>query len=186
VENKKTIAAFLDKDEKVIESIYQEFKPKFQNWLKGRYKITAKADLSEIYQRSFTILYFNIKKGKVDHITSSIETYLFGIGKMVIKEWWREKSKMKQIEEDTTQNLEAIDLFYGAFSGNEGNGTLNEKLHLALKNLGEPCKSIITLFYWDRNSMEAIASKMGYKNELGAKKKKYLCLKKLTELMQKT
>lgn len=183
MENKKTIAAFLNKDERLIESMYRDLKPKFQNWLKGRYRISASEELSEIYQRSFTILYFNVKKGKLNQLEASVETYLFGIGKMVVKEWWREKSKMVDKEAETTTDLEAVDLFYDTFSKDEVNSELKQKLQRALHNLGEPCKSIITLFYWDRNSMEAIAVKMGYKNEQGAKKKKYLCLKKLTELM---
>ncbi len=35
--------------------------------------------------------------------------------------------------------------------------------------------------YFQKFSMEAIAHRMGYKNEVVAWKKKYLCLKKLRE-----
>lgn len=180
-----TILSFKNQDERVIQSIYQQFKPRFSNWLKGRYQIGNPEDCDEIYQRSFTILYFNIKRDKLNDVQASIETYLYGIGKMVIKEWWREKSvENRSVSLEDDEPLKDIDLFTSALSSKSPIADdLRQKLLNALNKLGEPCRTILTLFYWERNSMEAIAKKTGYKNELGAKKKKYLCLVKLKELM---
>ncbi len=185
MKKKETIAAIKDQDEKVIHSVYVSFKPKFDHWLKGSYKVTNREDRNEIYQRSFTILYLNTKKGKLDQLDASIQTYLFGIGKMVMHEWWREKSSVQNtLQAIDGKNLEKIDLFSSVFKGNKQD-ELKEQLLLALNQLGDPCKSILKLFYWEQNSMEAIARKTGYKNEAGAKKKKYLCLEKLRKIMKK-
>ncbi|NOQ72140.1 MAG: hypothetical protein GQ574_09070 [Crocinitomix sp.] len=150
------------------------------NWLKGKYKIGEPEACNEIYQRSFTVLFFNIKRGKLDNLEASLETYLFGIGKMIVREWWRERSKDKNtLDIEENNELGQIDLLANAFKGNEIDDDRRRKLGLAVQAMGDPCKSILTLFYWERNSMEAIAAKTGYKNEQGAKKKKYLCLEKL-------
>ncbi len=183
MDNKSTIQAFKAQDDRVIQQLYHQYKPKFENWLKGRFGIGRVEDGNEIYQRSFTILYFNVKRGKLDNLDVQTETYLYGVGKMVMKEWWREKSGTVETTASETF-LEEPDLFKTALDEGEIDHDLQQRLATALNALGEPCKTILKLFYWERNSMEAIARKTGYKNELGAKKKKYLCLTKLKELMQ--
>jgi RNA polymerase sigma-70 factor (ECF subfamily) len=186
LDKKATILSLRNQDERVVQRIYGEYKPKFVNWLKGNYKIGENEACSEIYQRSFTVLFFNAKRGKLDHIEASIETYLFGIGKMIVREWWRERGKEnKSVDLNTEEEIGAIDLLQNSFKGNEVDDERKIKLAHAINSMGEPCKTILTLFYWERNSMEAIASKTGYKNEQGAKKKKYLCLEKLKKQMLK-
>lgn len=185
MDKRTTIELVKNQDERTIQEIYRAFKPKFVNWLKGRYNIGNEEDYNEIYQRSFTVLFFNIKKGKLNDLTASIETYLFGIGKMVLKEWWREQTSKADFEAiETEKEFEQMELFSEVFKPAAIDERLQLRLAGGLKKLGEPCATIIKLFYWERNSMEAIANKLGYKNELGAKKKKYLCLNKLKELMQ--
>ena len=184
MDKKGTIRAFKNQDERVIQELYRTYKPKFENWLKGRYKIGDREDSNEIYQRSFTVLYFNVKRGKLDQLEASLETYLYGVGKMVLKEWWREHQIVNE-HESAEVIQQKPDLFLDALGSDRIDHELQERLSKAMGQLGEPCNTIIKLFYWERNSMEAIANKTGYKNELGAKKKKYLCLTKLKELMKK-
>lgn len=186
MDKKATIQSIQNQDERVVQRIYSEFKPKFVNWLKGKYKIGEQDACSEIYQRSFTVLFFNIKRGKLDNLEASIETYLFGIGKMIVREWWREREHdNKSLDLNDNDDLAQVDLLSNAFNGNEIDDDRRRKLAKAIQAMGEPCKTILTLFYWERNSMEAIAAKTGYKNEQGAKKKKYLCLEKLKKQMLK-
>ncbi|MFT5820040.1 MAG: hypothetical protein ACI8ZM_001274 [Crocinitomix sp.] len=184
--NKKaTIQSIRDQDERVVQRIYGEFKPKFVNWLKGKYKIGEQEACSEIYQRSFTVLFFNVKRGKLDDLEATIETYLFGIGKMIVREWWREQSSDKiAIDADPDLAFGTIDLLGNAFDGDEVDDARKLKLAFEINSMGDPCKTILKLFYWEQNSMEAIATKTGYKNEQGAKKKKYLCLEKLKKQMR--
>ena len=40
-------------------------------------------EAAEVYQKAFTIFYFNIRDGKLTELSASLETYLFGIGKRV-------------------------------------------------------------------------------------------------------
>ena len=55
----------------------------------------------------------------------------------------------------------------------------------ALKELGDPCKSILTQFYYEQFSMEMIAEKFGYTNSDTAKTQKYKCLKRLKTILSK-
>ena len=54
-----------------------------------------------------------------------------------------------------------------------------ETLIRLLRHLGEPCHSILKLFYFDSFSMESIANRLGYKNEHVAKAQKRRCIKEL-------
>jgi RNA polymerase sigma-70 factor (ECF subfamily) len=193
LDKKATIRAFQQQNERVIQRFYHAHRPKFTNWLKGRFQIVAEDDCLEIYQRSFTVLYLNIKRGKLNELEATLETYLFGIGKMILKEWWREKKIDQQFsdmdDKDIAANEKEPDLNDLVLFGNDSNNpldpALSERLVNGLNELGEPCRTILKLYYWERNSMEAIANKTGYKNEQGAKKKKYLCLVKLREIMKR-
>lgn len=49
----------------------------------------------------------------------------------------------------------------------------------ALERLGEPCRTLLLLFYWEERSMEQIAVELGYANAATAKAKKYQCKKAL-------
>jgi len=184
LDKKTTILSIQNQDERVVQEVYYSFKAKFENWLKGRYKIHSREDCDEIYQRSFTVLFFNIKRGKLNDLEASLETYLFGVGKLVVLEWWRERKGSEiDLDLDSNEGLGQLELFSKYFEANNLDEKLQLKLLKGLETLGEPCKTILKLYYWERNSMEAIALKTGYKNEQGAKKKKYLCLSKLRELM---
>jgi RNA polymerase sigma factor (sigma-70 family) len=185
VKNKATIAAIKEDNERVIHELYNSSQAKFVNWIKGKYKIAPQEACLEIYQRSFTVLYFNVKKGKLNDLDASIETYLFGIGKMVVREWWREASKYKEDDlNEAMEDLSKIDLFGDALNQKSDKFELTEQLAKGMNEIGEPCKTVLQLFYWEQNSMEAIAIKLNYKNEQVAKKKKYLCLQKLKEIMR--
>ena len=55
----------------------------------------------------------------------------------------------------------------------------------ALKRLGEPCRTLLLLFYWDELPLDEIGKKMGFANADTVKSKKYQCKKGLEELILK-
>ena len=82
-----------------------------------------------------------------------------------------------------TETHETID-FINDTDGEEN--ILNEKqktLMESLKELGDPCKSILMYFYYEQFSMEKIAETLGYTNADNAKNQKYKCLKRLKTIM---
>jgi DNA-directed RNA polymerase specialized sigma24 family protein len=54
----------------------------------------------------------------------------------------------------------------------------------ALHHLGEPCRKLLVLFYWEEYSMDEIASQLGFANAETAKSKKYQCKKALEILLR--
>lgn len=184
MENAQIIASFRNDDQRAIEQLYGALRPKFVNWLKGTYRIGREEDAGEIYQRSFTVLYMNAKKGKLDSIEATIETYLYGIAKFVVLEWQREEQSFSEKSTDDLDSEKEIADFQRIFEDAKVDDSLVRKMQSGLSELGATCQQILKLFYWKNYSMEAIAREAGYKNESVAKKKKYNCLQKLKSVMR--
>ena len=53
-----------------------------------------------------------------------------------------------------------------------------------METIGEPCKSILELFYFRGFSMEAIAERLQYKNENVVKTQKLRCLTSLKNMVR--
>ena len=53
-----------------------------------------------------------------------------------------------------------------------------------LETLGDHCKKILVLYYYENQSMKEILAALHYENEQVVRNKKYKCLKKLEELIK--
>ena len=52
------------------------------------------------------------------------------------------------------------------------------------EQIGESCKKILTMFYYEELSFKDILEKTGYENEQVLRNKKYKCMKSLTDLIE--
>lgn len=55
-----------------------------------------------------------------------------------------------------------------------------------LERMGEKCKRILTLFYYENLSMKEILKQTNYENEQVLRNRKYKCLKELTDIIQQS
>ncbi|MTI22632.1 sigma-70 family RNA polymerase sigma factor [Fulvivirga sp. RKSG066] len=162
-------------DESLLRQLYEMHRARFINWFQAHHQVD-KSEAVDLYQRSFTTFYLNVKDNKIQSLNSSIATYIFGIGKNLIREDLRKKNKDKplgQVKDDTYQNNDLID--------KEAIAHQKSIVRGILEKIGEPCKSILMMYYFKNFSMDSIAQHMGYKSENVAKKKKCLCLQRIRE-----
>jgi RNA polymerase sigma-70 factor (ECF subfamily) len=54
----------------------------------------------------------------------------------------------------------------------------------ALQKLGDPCRKLIELFYYEKKSITEIADEMDYKNPETAKNQKCKCMARLRKLVE--
>ena len=159
-------------DESVLKEIYKNNRAPFLNWIMQKYGCDME-DAKEIFQLSVVTLYDNVVTGKLETLTSSVKTYLFSIGKNKWLEWSRKQGKI-QYQQDSL-----------LFDHLEENETSNEKENLflqveqVLKAMGDPCKKLLELVYFNRFSMHDICQQLSYKNVDSAKNAKYKCLQRL-------
>jgi len=166
-------------DERILKSLYDNYRPEFLAWAIQRYRCEEEL-AGEVYQQAYTLMYFNIKDGKLKTLTSSLKTYLFGIGKNLFRERGRAAIRpIQSIEE--SPNLGGFDTDILDQYTHEHQ---KEVVRILLKEIGNPCKRLLELFFYRNYSTEAVAHTMDYKDERVVRKRKSICLKQLRTLYQ--
>lgn len=163
-------------DEKIIRAFYNENKNGFILFAK-RYNLNND-DLIDIYQDAIIALIENAKKGKIDDLKSSVTTYLYGIGKFMIFQKLKKESKTVSIDD-----FEKIEMVYDDYSEDEINLQV-KMLQKGLNKLGDQCKKVLELFYYEEKKLDEIQSILSYTNKDVLKSQKSRCLKQLKELIK--
>ena len=163
----------------VLKAIYLQHREEFIKWLVSQNCPPDQA--RELYQLTILIFHDNVARGKLTELRSSLKTYLFSIGKNKLKEMQREQARLNQLFDHFL--YDHIDP--GEIENRREYEALLELASDCLEKLGEPCKSLLELFYYQNLSMEEISKKLNYKNADSAKNQKYKCLKRLQRIFQK-
>ncbi len=180
VELKNIIELLKKGDEKVLEKIYVENRQGFINFSK-KYNIEEQ-DAVDIYQDAIIVLRDNAVSGRIDTLNSNISTYLFAIGKYKIYHNFRVRSR-EELKEDVDLLHENVD-----FDVNLDESVLTNKQKLLQKcfeELGDRCKSILKLFYYQGYNLDEIQEILEYSNKKVLKSQKSRCLRQLKDLVQK-
>lgn len=166
-------------EESILKEIYIDNRLPFINWINEKYGCELE-DAKEIFQLSVVTLYDNVVNGKLETLTSSVKTYLFSIGKNKWMEWQRKQAKINYREDQLLFNhiVEEKDL--------EAKESLFLQVEQVMKKMGDPCKTLLELVYYNRLTMQKICQKLQYKNENTAKNAKYKCLQRLKKQMNYT
>src|ERR1043165_2038419 len=76
--------------------VYEEYRSEFIQWITREFQCSTD-DSKDIYQLTILIFYDNVMSGKLEHLVSSIKTYLFGIGKNVARDSMRKAQRSTPI-----------------------------------------------------------------------------------------
>ncbi len=171
-------------DRNQLAIVYRTYRSEFIAWICSHFQC-SRDEARDVYQVSIMVLYHNIVNDKLQQLKSSIKTYLFAIGKNKFLE-------LKKAESRFSNTVDPGDIEIEEVAGWE-HEEKELKLELVAKGLdilGEPCKTLLELFYFHDMSMDAIADQLSYKNRATAKNLKYKCLNRLrnifTEEMEKS
>jgi RNA polymerase sigma factor (sigma-70 family) len=169
-------------DPKTLKKLYDENRKPFIGWANQFYQADEE-DAIEIFQKAFTIFYFNVKDAKLVELTSSVKTYLYSIGKNLFREKFRDKHN-KHVDIDdaafSAQINEKVDTNILDEYQNDYQRDLVKKL---LNEIGEPCKTLLTLIFIHNYSNDAVVEEMNYSDERVVRKRKSLCLKRMREIV---
>lgn len=167
-------------NEEPIMAIYENYRQEFIAWAYRKYGMSQE-DAVDVFQDTVTSFYRNIALGKLQTLTSSVKTYLFAIGKNIIRDKLKKNDPLKASDEivdlKVSYKPEVIDSLY-----NEERAELVKQM---LDSLQEPCKSLLRWFYYFNLPMKEIAEKLKYKNDNVAKTQKMRCLNALKDKIRK-
>jgi RNA polymerase sigma-70 factor (ECF subfamily) len=158
--------------------IYEEYRTEFLQWAIKEFGCSLE-DSKDIYQVTILIFYDNVKTGKLEHLVSSVKTYIYGIGKNIVKEHMRKSKRHTPIAQEKWLKEYLIDEPHD-FTHEESIARAKN----ALEKLGEPCQKLIELFYYQKKTMDEISTLLNYKNAETAKNQKCKCMARLRKLLE--
>ena len=136
-------------------------------------------DAEDVLQDAVIILWERVRSGRFEY-TAKLSTFLFAIAKNV----WSRKRARKHRETATeftddvleSDNISQLELMVES--------ERSKTVASALDELGDPCKTLLLLYYWEEKSQEDIAAQMGFANAATVKSKKYTCKKMLEKILK--
>lgn len=163
-------------------------------FLQGHF-LLSRPDCEDIFQDAFIVLHQNILDGKLSDMTASLSTYFNGICRNKAMELMRKGGKelliVDEYPETTKDETESdrIDRLLALEDADEDIERRKSALvHQIVKNLPEPCDSLLWGFYRDGFSMKTLASMLSYGSENSVKVTKHRCCdkfkKKFTEMSE--
>jgi RNA polymerase sigma factor (sigma-70 family) len=137
-------------------------------------------DADDIFQETIVSFIDSVQKKKFRQ-ESEIRTFLISISKNL---WYNEIRKRARAgrreiifemdrDQPETEVIETIQY-----------REMKQQLNQMLQDLGESCRKILELFYYENLSMKDIVAHLHYENEQVVRNKKYKCLNQLTEKMK--
>ena len=158
--------------------VYATYRSEFISWMTRTYQI-SEDDCKDIYQVTILIFYDNVRSGKLTDMASSIKTYLFGIGKNLAREHMRKAKRITSIDQKEWLREHLVEANQERFDDN-----VFSMARAAVSKLGDPCRKLVDLYYYQKKSMQEISGLLNYKNADTAKNQKCKCMAKLRKLYE--
>lgn len=133
-------------------------------------------DARDVFQEGVIAFHRNVISGKFRQ-ESAVGTYLFSICRFI----WLKKlgSKGLSLSSDNHDVVASFEDPEHKFLSREKSEQIGE----LFEQIGEPCRSILIMSYYENRSMTEIAALTGFKDEQNARNKKYKCMRALKELI---
>ncbi len=136
-------------------------------------------DYEDMLQEALVILWERVRAGKFEY-TAKLSTFLFATVRNI---WLRKLARARrEIPSDlqTDENPDESPSVLESMIEEEEIVAVRE----AMNRIGEQCRQLLTLFYWEECSLEEIAGRMGFANADTVKSKKYQCKKSLEKVLK--
>lgn len=130
-------------------------------------------EAKDIFQESLFIFYRNVQRADFQ-LTSALNTYLFSICKYLWKDELKKKNRIVayEVKDAPVEDLED-------YKDTEHKSAWLDKV---IQSLGAKCVEILQLFYYQKLSMEQIATRLDYKNTDTVKTQKYKCIERAKQM----
>jgi RNA polymerase sigma factor (sigma-70 family) len=164
-------------NKKELAGIYKAYRNEFVSWATGHFQC-SREEARDIYQATIITFYDNIMRERLQQLNGSVKTYLFAIGKNKILELRRADKKF-----DLNIDVQQVDLVDEPDHEVQWNEKNLELVRRCLEKLGEPCRTMLELYYYHDTGLEALAEMLHYKNSDTVKNLKSRCLMRLRDLV---
>ncbi len=159
-------------DSRVLSQLYRTVYPKVRAHVLNNSGLEEQA--KDIFQEAFIACWRNVKEGKVNS-DSNMEAYLFTVARNKWTDHLRSAYTRNRVSTDSLAPLQLSEEQPGDPSIADPR---LERMRVAFGKLGDTCKQLLTLFYFERKSMNEISETVGIA-PASARNQKYRCMEKL-------
>jgi RNA polymerase sigma factor (sigma-70 family) len=137
-------------------------------------------DAEDVLQESLIVLWERVRKGTFEY-QAKLSTFIYATAKNI---WLRKLARQRRELPSASETFEIPSEDSSPFEEMEENERILA-IEQAMEEIGNPCRDILLLYYWEEQTMENIAAKLGFANADTVKSKKYQCKKALEKLVKK-
>jgi RNA polymerase sigma factor (sigma-70 family) len=134
-------------------------------------------DAKDIFQEALVVLFEKAKQSNFE-LSCKISTYLYAVARRL----WLKKLQSNVYKNPIADHIEETVAVEDDVEYHENQNLQLEIMNEALQKIGEPCKSLLEAYYFNKQQMQVIADQFGYTNAENAKNQKYKCLIRLKKL----
>jgi RNA polymerase sigma factor (sigma-70 family) len=139
----------------------------------------SRQDAEDVFQEVVVAFIDLVQKDKFRG-ESTVKTFLFSLNRFTWLNELKRRGRALAREEKYEREQDKVELDTGyLIADREGKA---EVVRL-VGELGETCRKILLLFYYENLSMKEILETMHYENEQVVRNKKYKCLKQLEQMV---
>ena len=186
----KELIELIKEDQDYLGVVYKKSKEYCISFMVKMSSSSKLDDLNDIFQDAIIILYEKIVSGNFE-LSSSIQTYLNSVCRFQLLSKFKSDKKVVNQEDGTSfdmlnKNLQFDSAITDVLEPVENEKEIQfkaiEEALLVIKEAGGKCYELLTLFWYQKKSMEYISSYFEYTNASNAKAQKYKCQKRLEKL----
>ncbi len=174
IDKQKALKQIAQNDKNTLDQLYMSYREPFLNYFK-RYSVSEE-EIKDVYQDTMVAFYQRGVQGKLADLSSSIKTYIFGIGKNKMIDTIRKKGR-EVTPEISGEEYDSIEIEEHELSKEQ------KKLNRHFQSLGESCQKMLKMFYYRGLDINEIAEIGGYKDSNSVKSHKSRCLKQLRKMV---
>ena len=163
-------------DQPVLLLLYKRNWPSLKNYILRN--SGNEADAQDMLQEALVVFWEKVQKDSFE-MSAKIDTYIFSVAKNL---WLKHLRKNKRMQNDVYEEESPMQLEDDTTDYNEDSLKIVGNY---IQRLGDVCRQLLMLFYFEEWEMDRIAEKLNLANADTAKAKKYQCKKKLAELIKK-
>jgi len=171
------IDGLIRSDDKVIESLYREYRAGFIA-LGASYGI-GEGESLVIFHDSLLILRSHAQKGNLEKVRHELKTYFFAIGKYRIFDTLKRQKNSPVLFTETVPEFSEADLDLPDTDMSDQ----HVQIMTQFEKLGESCRKMLTFFYFEGLTIDEIVIIGKYENSNVVRSQKSRCLRKLKEMI---
>lgn len=174
--NNNILIGLKNGEQRVYNQLYEDHFVKINSYIK--INSGTLEDTKEVFQEAMIVL---LEKVREPHfkLTSNIGTYIYSICRNI---WLNELKRRKIKKKEKT----LFDYTYEEITFPVEDNKEEQKLkalEIAMHKLGDSCKLLIKMFYYELKKWEDIAGSLGYSSAANARNQKYKCIQRLKHLL---